>query len=192
MTAEEIRKLIKDILKGGKEKDKAIIIIFNHFRNEINHSRICDSEEDFMDCYQDTMIAFVEMGERLLTIRNVGGYIYRAVRYCCNRKRRSPEDQERNEEWQKEYQNTKPPYILSAEELKVVKEFEKLLGGRRIKIIYLSDAGWTMKEIAIELGYKNGDAVKTAKYKALTKGRKILKDNPELKAKIEDVWSLMK
>lgn len=184
--------LIEIIKKGGRRSDRAIEALYVRLWNKVKKRSACDLPEDFEDCYQNSVINFIEIIQRGKEILNAEGYLFKATNYCCfYKKQRKQKDKKREDTWMKQYADEFPDYRLSAAEQRVMKKFESLIGERCVQLIFLSKSDWTMNEIAEELGYKNAAAAKTAKYKCIHKAIDKLEKNPELKHKIDEIWSSM-
>lgn len=190
------KKLIQDIRRGGKKKDQAITTIYREclekFRSKLQTFVKKFPESDLEDLYHDAIIKFVPAAEAK-DIKDICSYIHTIGMNILNKKAGKGKKWRNIELKTDLIANYVPPEnfdetldirLLEEEEEETIKELEKLVGKKCLKLI-AGKSDYSMEKMAELLDYNNAKTAKNMKYKCIKKAQKKIKEHPDLERRLK-------
>lgn len=178
-------KLIAQIRSGGLNRERAMSILFNKFKHFVHRgmNRFKLNETEAQEVYMDSLLALSSAieRERFMGESKLSTYLFRIFE---NKSKNKIRDRMRNHvshEWIEDIpglphkaQNMLQE-MIQEEEMDWLEQFLDKMGSRCRQILIMQEfQGYSMEEIAKELGLKSARAVSTSRYRCMEKLKNIL------------------
>ncbi|MEL6254906.1 MAG: sigma-70 family RNA polymerase sigma factor [Bacteroidota bacterium] len=178
-------KLIAQIKNGGLDRERAMSLLFKKFKHFVHRgmSRFKLSESEAQEVYLDSLLALSSAIERgkFMGDSKLSTYLFRIFE---NKSKNKIRDRMRNHvshDWIEDIPGL--PYkaqnmlqeMIQEEEMDWLEKFLDKMGSRCRQILIMQEfQGYSMEEIAKELGLKSARAVSTSRYRCMEKLKSIL------------------